>query len=284
MWARASGSKLDHHYFSRVPGVKWDTNLLLPSVEYKFRAIARDHGSISSMTEDLRNRQLSLLSNWDAPIIWGPEDPVQSAPDGLGNTSHEPHPSGVLLKDSMSKEDLVEELKISHKLLGLVLLQCEHAAHVIRAGHTETQLNMRHSVLDLSVTRNSVISASLKISRLSTPILYGPLQESLHRDMELDSNKFPMFQIGEFKNVTEPAPRLGKSASSSGKRAHPFRGWGFQRRRGTRGSASLAFKQQQQRSGQSRSQRQSYPQHQQRGKPQPSNRGRGRRGPKRGKN
>ena len=76
--------------------------------------------------------------------MWGPEGPVQSAPDGLGNSSYGLHPSGVLLKDSMSKDKLVEEIKISHKMLGLVLLQCDHAAHVIRAGHTETKLNMRH--------------------------------------------------------------------------------------------------------------------------------------------
>ena len=84
----------------------------------------------------------------------------------------------VLFRDSITKEEMAEEMKLNFKMLNLVHLQDEHEAHVSRAAHTEVKMNMRQSVLDLSVSRqNPALVSNLKKSRLSTLTLYGPLPE-----------------------------------------------------------------------------------------------------------
>ena len=175
-----------------------------------------------------------------------------------------------------------------NKMLSLGLLQCEHGTQVTRAGHTESKLNMRLSVLDLSATRNAILVACLKKSRLSVPYLFGSLQENVHRDMELDSHnggtKFLVLQISETKNVTQPASRLGKKCSASQRRTQSFRG--VRRGRVSRGSTSGSYRQQQFQFANYRPQRHPYPQPQaqQRGGGQQQGRGRGRRGSRRNRN
>ena len=108
---------------------------------------------------------------------WSQGGVVFSGSDAQGKPLPEPHPSGVLLKDSLTKEQLFEELKISHKMLSLMAVQLGHGSQVNVAGHTETKLNMRHVILDLSKTQNSTLVDFLKKSRISVPSLFGPLLE-----------------------------------------------------------------------------------------------------------
>ena len=54
---------------------------------------------------------------------WSPGGLVLSSPDAQGNVTPEQHPSGMPLKESLTKDQMFEELKISYKLLRLVLVQ-----------------------------------------------------------------------------------------------------------------------------------------------------------------
>ena len=88
------------------------------------------------MLDDMKARTHSLLINWDSPVMWNRAGLVQTEPDAEGRTRPATHPENTLLRDSLSKEHIAEELKITLKQLDLVSLQNEHQAHVSRAAHT----------------------------------------------------------------------------------------------------------------------------------------------------
>ena len=126
---------LESDIFDNKSSIKWDTSLIVPSMEYKLRLIAKDGASRSSMSNDLFNRVTSLLANWDSPHSWSKTGIVQK--EGIPV----PRTDNILLKDSFSAADFAEELMVISKQLALISIQDEHQFKLLSAAHAEKNWN-----------------------------------------------------------------------------------------------------------------------------------------------
>ena len=191
---------IDSDIFENNSSIKWNTNFIIPSMEYKLRLIAKDGASRSTMSNDLFNRVSSLLANWDSPHSWSKKGIVQEA----GNPV--PRTDGKLLRESFSAEDFAEELEVIRKQLALIAIQDEHQFKLLSAAHAETKIGMREMVLTPN-DDHPKLKKAVRNSRLSTASLFGPIPDPL--TFRIGQSTAPLY-VKVKSVVNYPAPSAGK--------------------------------------------------------------------------
>ena len=225
---------LDQDIFFNKPDIKWDAPVQLPSLEYKSRQIAKDGYSIQTMITQLRDKGKSLLTNWTTPNQWSNELGVIK--DAQGNPV--PHIDNTLMKDSVTKDQLITEIHNMVRMLELAYKQTEHQAYVFRAQNSEIKMAMREIVLNSTTDKNvhQLLKDYVNQSRLSTETLFGPIPEYLSHKMLHQPTGYHKLRLKERVYLPAPTPKGKPYGKPRGKPSPQFRG-GSSGRGGNRGRA-----------------------------------------------
>ena len=175
--------EVDENLFQNTKYVRCDTHTLIPSVEYKARLIAKDSFSSLDMLRAQEAKTRPLLENWNSPGVWVPKTGVSKEENGDLTAPED----GSLLADSVSKEDLLNELHNRSDLTNLTISQMDHQSKLIIALHAELKLQMRESFLfnAMPSSSNNTLVEAVRNSRMSVPQLFGPVPNQF-RDKVLD--------------------------------------------------------------------------------------------------
>ena len=175
--------EVDEDIFKNTKYVRWEAHTLMPSVEYKARLIAKDSFSALDMLRAQEAKTRPLLENWNRPGVWVPQTGVSKEENGDLTAPED----GSLLAESVSKEDLLNELHNRSDLNSLAISQLDHQSKVIIALHSELKLQMRDSFLfnAMPSSSNNTLVEAVKNSRISVPQLFGPVPNQ-YRDKVLD--------------------------------------------------------------------------------------------------
>ena len=87
------------------------------------------------------------------------------------------HLEGLTLEESVSKEDLIQELYVRSKLTGLAISQLDHQSNLIIAQQAEIKLMLRDLFFKQKHQSNSTLVEALQRSRISVPDLFGPVPD-----------------------------------------------------------------------------------------------------------
>ena len=199
--------EVDEDIFPLHRYVKCDNNTLIPSVEYKTRLIARDCFSALDMLKAKEAKTRALFDNWNSQGSWVPETGIVKDENGNVVIPED----GALVADSVSKEDLLRELHRRADLNNLAISQLDHQSKLITAMHAELKIHMREVLLYNAMPRssNQVLVESARNSRLSTPLVIGPIPNS-HRDrlrVYPSQGQFVPFTPPALVNFTAPVRR-----------------------------------------------------------------------------
>ena len=191
---KASGRylKVDEDLFQQNSFVKCDNHSLIPSLEYKTRLLAKDSFSALDMLRAQEAKTRPLLENWNSPGVWVPKSGVSKEENGDLTAPED----GSLLADSVTKEDLLNELHNRSDLNSLAIAQLDHQSKLVIAMHAELKLHMREVFLsnDMPHSSNNTLIEAVRNSRISVPRLFGPVP-NLYRDKVLDyPNSFKPFR------------------------------------------------------------------------------------------
>ena len=213
--------EVDPEWFN--PGTKFvrcDNENLIPSFEHKSRLVARDGYAALDMVRAQEDKTKLLFSNWNSPGIWSQEKGILTNDDG----SLLMPDNGAILADSVTKEDLLQELYNRSDLSKLVIRNLEHLIKLAVASHAESKIFMRESFLynALSINSNMQLIELARNSQLSSPLLFGPIPKS-YREKIITSHV-----TGAFKPFAPPAGELRFQAPI---RKHTFRNFSKTKRR-----------------------------------------------------
>ena len=139
----------------------------------------------------------ALFDNWNSQGVWVPETGIVKNENGNLVIPEE----GALVAHSVSKEDLLRSLHRRADLNNLAISQLVHQSKLVSAMHIELKLHMREVVIYNAMPRsnNQILVESVRNSRLSTPLVFGPIPNS-HRDrLRVYPNE------GQFVPVTPPS-------------------------------------------------------------------------------
>ena len=154
--------------------VKWEGQPLLSSLEFKNRMGIRPVFSASGLLSEARDRSRSLLVHWDSPSQWSEQGLVVD-----DRNVAIPNPDGTLLKDSITKEQLADELRTQMRTNELAMLNLSRTEGILRAQNTEIRWELRSQVLGASDLANKELKDRLQFSRFSVKELFGPVPNSL---------------------------------------------------------------------------------------------------------
>ena len=104
--------------------------------EHKSRLVARDGYAALDMVRAQEDKTKLLFSNWNSPGIWSQEKGVLTNDDG----SLVLPDNGAKLVDSVTQEDLLQELYNRSQLSSLVIRNLEHLVKLAVAAHTESKI------------------------------------------------------------------------------------------------------------------------------------------------
>ena len=213
---------LDSNLFTKSE-VKWEGSLLLSSLEFKNRIMTKCVFSAISVNKDSIDRSSDLLKNWDSPVQWTNEG-LSLNEDGKAVL----HSEGVLLKDSISKEDLRDELLISNSALKLSNAALQKSIIALKAQNTEIRWKLRKNVLAYGDEANQELRNMLKFSRFSVPSLFGPVPIDLLHKITNNPTQFPRIKLnsvlgskGGLKTRSNPTlsrPTVGRAGFFTGSR------------------------------------------------------------------
>ena len=182
---------LDGEVFRNTRYVKWESHTILPSVEFKARLAARDNYSAVDMLRVQNDKTKSLLVNWNKPYVWDRKTGLARDEAGELLQSLE----GLTLEESVSKEDLIEELHMRSRLTELAIAQLVHQGKILVALQSEVKINLRDSFLNKLLKQNPSLVEALQKSRISDPGLFGPVP---------DFYKYKIYNHNEFYGLTAP--------------------------------------------------------------------------------
>ena len=195
---------LDEELFQNNSLVKWDksTHTLLPSIEYKARLAARDSFSALDMLKAQQTKTRPLLVNWNKPGVWDEQTGLAKTENGELVAPE----SGLTLAQSVTKEDLLNELHNRSDLTSLAIAQLEHQSKVIEALQTEVKLQMKDAFLfhAMPPSSNMTLVDALHSSRLSVPSLFGPVPVYYRDKVRNHPKEFPSLKPPAFMNVSGP--------------------------------------------------------------------------------
>ena len=154
--------------------VKWEGQPLLSSLEFKNRMGIRPVFSASGLLSEARDCSRSLLVHWDSPSQWSEQGLVVD-----DRNVAIPNPDGTLLKDSITKEQLADELRTQMRTNELAMLNLSRTEGILRAQNTEIRWELRSQVLGASDLANKELRDRLQFSRFSVKELFGPVPNSL---------------------------------------------------------------------------------------------------------
>ena len=174
-----------------------DNENLIPSLEHKSRLLARDGFAALDMVRAQEDKTKLLFSNWNSPGVWHQEKGVLTNEDGSLVVPE----NGATLAESVTKEDLLQELYNKADLSKLVIRNLEHLTKLAIASHAESKLFMREIVLfnALPSDSNLQLIESVRNTQLSSPLLFGPIPNSFR-------DKIKSFHVnGVFKPFAPPS-------------------------------------------------------------------------------
>ena len=181
--------EVDSELFQNTKFVKWEAHTLLPSMDFKARLAARDSFSTLDMLKAQETKTRPLLVNWNKPGVWDTHTGVAKNDNGELVASEDES----TLAESVTKEDLLNELHNRSDLNTLAITQLDHQSKVIIALQTEVKLQMRESFLYNSIpsSSNKILVEALHHSRLSVPSLFGPVPNYYKERVLNHSREFP---------------------------------------------------------------------------------------------
>ena len=219
---------LEPDVFRNVEFVKFEGHTLLPSLELKNRKAALSCLPVVDLLKQMNLRSKSILENWDKPLAW---DSVVGLLDPSEESSED---SPILpLSDSITKEELRDELRLRTWGAESAISLLDHATKVLIAQHAELKLMLRSLFMEkVKQGANQRLSQALVNSRLSSPGLFGNIPESYSLKLENGHHEFPSFEAPDYVGFSGPAHARkkfqntpsgsrGVSSNGRGKKRHP---------------------------------------------------------------
>ena len=174
---------LDPEVWANKNLVRVEGSTLLPSLEFKTRKAAVGGLSVLDMLKSLNDRSRPLLENWNKEFVW---DKVE----GIKKVEVEDIESAVgslTLEESISKEDLRDELLLRTRVSELAITLLNHQHGILKAEHVEIKSCLRAYFLSLvGPKKNPRLAESLLQSRFSSPNLFGKIPESFIHKIHWD--------------------------------------------------------------------------------------------------
>ena len=206
--------KLQPEFFGQDQSIYWQgSSTIVSNLETKARSTLKALNQNSQLLKETSARKVSILENLDAH---------KSIVDGVLTDN----PEGPVLRDTLTKDQLLKELEYSVYSDSLLESNNSLAKDICKAQVVECRVDLRHYVLSRTNkdSRNPLFQA-LKFSTFRSPTLFGQPPRYLAKqahvnptcdDFRVKPRKRPLANLaGLYSN----SPKRGK-----GRQGQPFRG------------------------------------------------------------